>query len=112
MTSDYVFLGAAIATEVLGTTVLKLSNGFENVLPGLVAIGAYTVSFYFVSLAIRDLPIGLVYATWSAFGIVGVAAMGIAFFDESIDLVAVIGMALVIAGSVLLNGYSEAYSPM
>ncbi|WP_254863947.1 DMT family transporter [Halovivax gelatinilyticus] len=111
MTKDYLFLGAAIATEVIGTSVLKLSDGFGNARMGVIALGAYTVSIYFVSLAIRDLPIGLVYATWSAFGIVGVAMIGLVAFDEAIDLTGIVGMAFVLVGIVLLNVYSAAYSP-
>lgn len=109
---DLLYLGAAVLTEVVGTSVLKLSNGFENAVPGAVALGAYAVSIYFVSLAIRELPIGLVYATWSAFGVVGVAVIGILFFDESIDFVGIVGIVLVLVGISLLNVYSEAYSPV
>lgn len=107
----YAYLVGAIATEVVGTTALKLSNGFEHVALGAVAIGLYVVSFYFVSLALVDLPVGLVYATWSAIGIVGLAAIGVVFFDESIDVPAVAGFVLVIAGVFLLNVYSSAYNP-
>jgi len=107
----YLALAGAIATEVFGTTVLKLSDGFEHVGYGLVAVGAYVVSFYFVSLALESLPVGLVYATWSAVGIVALAGIGVAAFDESVDLAGAVGIVLVIAGIVLLNVYSEAYAP-
>lgn len=107
----YAALAGAIATEVLGTTALKSSDGFEHVALGLAAMGLYVVSFYCVSLALVDLPVGLVYATWSAVGIVSLAAIGIAFFDESLDLAALAGFVLVIAGVLLLNVYSAAYSP-
>lgn len=107
----YVYLTGAILTEVIGTTALKSSNGFEHALVGTAAIACYVVSFYFVSLALTDLPVGLVYATWSAVGIVGLAAIGIVWFDESVDLAAIVGFALVIGGVVLLNVYSDAYAP-
>ena len=107
----YVFLAGAILTEVVGTTALKLSNGFESTVLGLTAIGLYVVSFYFVSLALVELPVGLVYATWSAVGIVGLALIGVAFFGERVDAAAVIGFAFVIVGILLLNVYSEAYNP-
>lgn len=107
----YLALAGAIATEVFGTSVLKLSDGFEHVEYGLLAVAAYVVSFYFVSLALEDLPVGLVYATWSAVGIVALAGIGVVAFDESVDRAGVAGIALVIAGIVLLNVYSEAYTP-
>lgn len=107
----YASLAGAIAAEVLGTTALKSSDGFEHVALGVAAMGLYVVSFYFVSLALTDLPVGLVYATWSAVGIVSLAAIGVVFFGERLDLAAVAGFVLVIAGVVLLNVYSAAYSP-
>ncbi|MFP8952831.1 DMT family transporter [Natrialbaceae archaeon A-arb3/5] len=107
----YVCLVGAILTEVVGTTALKVSNGFEHAAFGAVAIALYVVSFYFVSLALVDLPVGLVYATWSAIGIVGLAAIGVVFFGERIDAAAVLGFAFVILGVILLNVYSSAYSP-
>ncbi|MES3161623.1 MAG: multidrug efflux SMR transporter [Halorubrum sp.] len=107
----YLYLAGAILTEVVGTTALKLSNGFESVVFGAAAIVLYVGSFYLVSLALVDLPVGLVYATWSAVGIVGLAAIGIVFFDETVDAAAVLGFVLVLAGIVLLNVYSEAYTP-
>lgn len=108
----YFFLAAAIVTEIFGTSALKMSDGLTDLLPGLVAIGAYIASFYFVSQTLTELPIGLVYATWSAFGIVGVALIGTVAFDEPVDLVGLVGMTLVIAGIILLNVYSDAYSPV
>lgn len=108
---EYVFLAGAILTEVVGTSVLKLSDGFENAAFGVIAIGLYVVSFYFVSLTLTELPVGLVYATWSAVGIVGLAGIGIVFFDETVDVAAIAGFVLVIAGVVLLNVYSTAYNP-
>ncbi len=108
---EYTYLAGAIVTEVIGTSALKLSNGFEHAALGGLAIALYVVSFYFVSQALTFLPVGLVYATWSAVGIVGLAAIGIVF-DETVDLAAVVGFVLVIAGVVLLNVYSSAYNPV
>lgn len=108
----YVYLAGAICTEVIGTSALKLSDGFEHAALGGLAIGLYVVSFYCVSLALTEMPVGLVYATWSAVGIVSLALIGVVFFDEPIDLAGLAGFALVIAGVVLLNVYSSAYSPV
>ncbi|WP_135824982.1 DMT family transporter [Halorussus ruber] len=108
---EYLYLGAAIAAEVTGTTALKFSDGFENVLPTLVVVVGYVGSFYLLSLTLQELPIGLVYATWSAVGIVAAALVGVAFFEESIDLAGVVGMALIVGGVLVLNLLSESYSP-
>lgn len=107
----YLYLGAAIAAEVAGTTALKFSDGFSNPLPSLVVVTGYIGSFYLLSLVLRDLPVGLVYATWSAAGIVAAALIGIVLFDESIDAAGLAGMALIIAGVAVLNLLSESYSP-
>jgi small multidrug resistance pump len=108
---EYLYLGAAIAAEVTGTTALKFSDGFENLLPTLVVVVGYVGSFYLLSLTLQELPIGLVYATWSAVGIVAAALVGVAFFEESIDLAGVVGMALIVGGVLVLNLLSESYSP-
>lgn len=108
----YMLLGGAILTEILGTSLLKVSDGFSNMIPGILAITAYIASFYFISLTLTEFPVGLVYATWSAVGIVGLALVGVVFFDETIDLVGIMGFLLVIGGIALLNVYSDAYSPV
>ena len=108
---EYLYLGAAIATEVAGTTALKFSDGFENPLPTAVVVVGYVGSFYLLSLVLQELPVGLVYATWSAVGIVAAALVGVVLFDESVDAAALAGMALIVAGVVVLNLLSESYSP-
>lgn len=107
----YIWLLGAVVSEVIGTTILNISDGFENMAFGVAAVGMYIVSFYCVSLALTDLPVGLVYATWSALGIVALASIGVFYFDEQIDVAAIAGFVLITAGIVLLNVYSDAYSP-
>lgn len=108
---EYIYLAAAIAAEVTGTTALKFSDGFTTIVPTIVVVVGYLSSFYFLSLTLQELPIGLVYATWSAIGIIGAAAVGITLFDETIDIAGLAGIALIIAGVATLNLLSEAYSP-
>jgi small multidrug resistance pump len=105
------YLALAIASEVTGTTALKFSDGFTELLPSAVVVVGYLGSFYLLSLALQDLPIGLVYATWSAVGIVGAAAAGTVLFDETLDLAAVVGIGFILVGVVVLNAVSEGYSP-
>lgn len=107
----YLALVGAILTEVTGTTLLNLSDGFDNAAFGVGAMALYLISFYFVSEALTDLPVGLVYATWSAVGILALAVIGVTVFRESVDAAGSAGFVLIIAGVVLLNVYSTAYSP-
>ncbi|WP_135829818.1 SMR family transporter [Halorussus halobius] len=105
--NPYVALGAAICSELVGTTALKLSEGFSRPLPSLGVVVGYGFAFYLVSLTLEDLPIGLVYGTWAALGIVGVAAIGVVVFGERLDAPGVAGIALVVAGVYLLNVVSD-----
>jgi len=107
----YLALALAIAAEVTGTTALKLSDGFANLVPSVGVVVGYLASFYFLGRVLEELPVGLVYATWAAVGIVGTVAVGLVVFDESLDPAAVAGLVLVIAGVVVLNVFSGAYSP-
>ena len=101
--NPYILLGAAILSEVVGTTSLKLSEGFTQPLPSLVVVLGYGAAFYLLSVTLEDLPVSVVYGTWAAIGIVGVAAIGIVVFDEQIDVAGVIGILLIIAGVYCLN---------
>ena len=101
--NPYVLLGAAILSEIIGTTSLKLSEGFSQPLPSLVVVLGYGAAFYLLSVTLEELPVGVVYGTWAALGIVGVAAIGIVVFEEQIDFAGVIGILLIIAGVYCLN---------
>ena len=105
--NPYVALGAAIVSELVGTTSLKLSNGFSRPLPTLGVVVGYGLAFYLVSLTLEDLPIGVVYGTWAALGIVGVAAIGIVVFDEQLDAAGAFGILLIVAGVYCVNVVSE-----
>jgi small multidrug resistance pump len=105
--NPYVLLGAAIISELFGTTALKLSEGFSKPLPSLGVVVGYGLAFYLVSLTLDDLPIGVVYGTWAALGIVGVAAIGIVVFDEQLDLAGAVGIFLIVVGVYCVNVLSE-----
>ncbi|WP_222920084.1 multidrug efflux SMR transporter [Natrinema sp. SYSU A 869] len=105
--NPYVILGGAILSELFGTTALKLSNGFSRPLPSLGVVVGYGFAFYLLSLTLEDLPVGIVYATWAALGIIGVAAIGVVAFDEPLDGAAVAGMGLILAGVYCLNILSD-----
>ena len=101
--NPYVVLGTAILAEVIGTTSLKLSQGFSRPLPSLGVLVGYGAAFYFLSLALEDLPVGVVYGTWAALGIVAIAAIGVVAFDEPVDLAGIVGIGLIIVGVYCLN---------
>ncbi|MBO4248210.1 QacE family quaternary ammonium compound efflux SMR transporter [Halomicrobium sp. IBSBa] len=103
----YVLLGGAIVSELVGTTALKLSDGFSRPLPSLGVVVGYGVAFYLVSLTLEELPIGVVYGTWAALGIVGVAAIGVVVFDEPIDAVGIVGILLIVGGVYCVNVLSQ-----
>ncbi|EMA43000.1 cation/cationic drug transporter [Halococcus morrhuae DSM 1307] len=105
--NPYVLLAAAIVSEVIGTTALQYADGFSNLLPTGVLIAGYLTSFYLLSLILDQLPIGPVYATWSAVAIVLITIIGTLFLGQRIDLAGVIGMALIIGGVYLLNVVSD-----
>ena len=103
----YVYLAIAIIAETFGTSFLKLSEGFTRLWPSLgVAVG-YAVSFYFLSLALREIPTGIAYAIWSAVGIVLITAIGWVFFKQRLDAPALIGIGLIVAGVLVMNIWSK-----
>jgi small multidrug resistance pump len=95
----YVVLVVAIAAEVIGTSLLKPSEGFTRLWPSLGSLAAYAVSFVLLSWTVRDLPIGVVYAMWSGLGTVAIVAVGVAFLGEPLSIAKVAGIALVIGGA-------------
>lgn len=107
----HLLLALAILSELAGTTALEYSDGFTSPLPSAGVVVGYLGAFYLLSLALQDLDLGLVYATWAAVGIVGSVAIGVALFEESLDAAGVVGVVLVVVGVVVLNVFSEAYSP-
>ena len=101
--NPYIYLAGAIIAEVIGTTALNFSEGFTNPAPSIGVLIGYGASFYLLSLALEELSIGLAYATWAAIGIAAIAAIGILFLGEEIDVAGVVGIGLIIAGVYVLN---------
>jgi small multidrug resistance pump len=103
----YLFLLLAILFEVFGTANLKASNEFKVLLPSLAVIIGYVGSSYFMSLSLRQLTIGTVYATWSGLGMVLVAIVGWLFYKEKLDTAGIIGLVFIIIGVILMNLVSK-----
>ncbi|GAA2706056.1 DMT family transporter [Micromonospora olivasterospora] len=99
----YLFLLAAIAAEVVGTSLLKATHGFTRPWPTLGLAVAYLTAFGLLSLAVRDIPVGVAYAMWSGLGTAAIVAIGAAFLGEPLSVAKVVGVGLVIAGVVVLN---------
>lgn len=104
---NFVFLIIAIVAEVVGTTALKASDGFSRALPSLVVVVGYGLAFYFLSLTLRTIPVGVAYAIWSGLGIVLISAVAWIYFEQSLDLAAIVGIALIVAGVLIVNVFSQ-----
>ena len=104
---NYIYLVVAILFEVVATTALKQTNGFTNLLPSLVAVVGYALAFYFLSLPLRSMPVGIVYALWCGAGIVFITAIGWLWFRQALDMPALIGMGFIMAGVVIINLFSK-----
>ena len=103
----YIYLGIAIVAEVIATSFLKQSDGFRNLGPSLIMAAGYIAAFYFLSLALRDIPTGVAYAIWSGVGIVLIATVAWVFQGQRLDTPAMIGMALIVAGVAVMNIWSK-----
>lgn len=104
----WTYLLIAIVAEVAGTSALKSSQGFTVLLPSLLVALGYAVSFYFLSLTLTFIPVGIAYALWSGIGIVLVSAIGWVWFGQALDMPALLGIALIIVGVGVINLFSTA----
>ena len=105
----YIYFAAAIVSEVAATSALKASEQFTKLIPSLIVIVGYCISFYLVTLVLRTIPVGITYAIWAGVGIVLVALVGAILYRQIPDIPAVIGMGLIIAGVVIINVYSKTF---
>ena len=100
---EYLLLGIAICCELTGTISLKLSQGFTRPLPSILVVIGYGLSFYLLSLTLKRLDIGIVYAVWSAVGTALIAAIGVLWFKEPMNMIKLISLALIILGVIGIN---------
>lgn len=105
--SVHLALFLAIVLEVIATTALARSESFTRLVPSAVAILGYAGAFWLLSIALRTMPTGIVYAIWSGLGIVLIAAVAWLWFRQPLDIAAVAGLALIIAGVLVINLFSN-----
>ncbi|UEG54117.1 QacE family quaternary ammonium compound efflux SMR transporter [Mucilaginibacter daejeonensis] len=103
----YLYLLVAIISEVIATSALKSSENFSRLWPSVLVVLGYASAFYFLSLTLKVLPMGISYAIWSGVGIVLISLAGLIFYKQKLDMPAVIGMVLIIAGVLVINLFSN-----
>lgn len=106
----YLTLLIAILAETAATSALKASSGFTRVGPSIIVVIGYGISFYCLSLTLRTMPVGIAYAIWSGIGIVLISVLAWILFDQVPDLAALIGMALILCGVLVVNLFSRSGS--
>ncbi len=105
--NHWIALTIAIFAEVIGTTALKASNEFTRLIPSLIVVAGYGTAFYFMSISLRVLPVGIMYAIWSGMGIVLISVIAWLIYKQTLDLPSMIGMGLIIAGVMVINLFSK-----
>lgn len=107
LNTPWVLLTVAIVAEVIATSSLKLSDGFTRLWPSVIVVLGYGISFYFLSVTMRSMPIGVIYAIWSGLGVVLVTLVGWLVFKQHLDLPALLGISLIVAGVIIMNVWSK-----
>lgn len=103
----HLYLALAIVLEVIGTAFLKQSNGFRETVPSIIVGVSYAGAFYLLSLTLKAMPVGVVYAIWSGAGIVLIALVGWIAFKQALDVPALIGIGLILSGVLVINTMSR-----
>ena len=104
---SYLYLAVAIVAEVIATSALKATEGFSRIGPSVLVVAGYATAFYCLSLTLRDIPVGISYAIWSGVGIVLVTAIAWLWYGQKLDLAALVGLGLIIAGVLVINLLSK-----
>lgn len=104
----WIFLGIAILAEVIATSTLKATKGFTELYPSIVVVLGYVCAFYFLSLTLRVIPIGIAYAIWAGVGVLLIMIVGWLFYKQSLDLPGILGVFFITLGVVIINLFSKA----
>lgn len=103
----YLFLIAAVIFETIATSALQASQQFTKPIPSIIVVIGYGVSFYLLSMTLRYMPVGIVYALWSGLGVVLIAVIGLLVFNQRLDFPALLGMGLIISGIAVIHLFSN-----
>jgi small multidrug resistance pump len=103
----YLLLFFAVVAEVIATSALKASENFTRLIPSILVVAGYGVAFSLLSMTLKTLPLGVAYAVWSGVGTALVAVVGWLFYKQALDLPAILGVALIITGTLVLNLFSK-----
>ena len=110
MPLHYVYLIVAVMFETVGTTALQASQQFTRAGPTIIVVFAYLLAFFFLGLALKYIPVGVAYAIWSGLGIVLIAGIGLLAFGQRLDLPALLGLAMIIGGILVIHLFSKSVS--
>lgn len=106
----WLYLAIAIISEITATSSLKASEGFTRLLPSMAVVIGYGLSFYFLSLTLKVIPIGITYAIWAGLGIVLLAIVGWVFYGQKLDTAAIVGIGFILSGVLIMNLFSKTVS--
>jgi len=106
----WLFLSIAIFAEVIATSSLKSSEGFTKTFPSIVVVIGYGIAFFFLSLTLKDIPVGIAYAIWSGVGMTLISIIGYFIFKQQLDFPAILGIILIISGVIIINTFSKTIS--
>lgn len=105
--NSMLLLLVAVVSEITATTSLKLSEGFTKPVPSIAVVLGYGAAFYFLSLTLKNMPLGTAYAIWSGLGTAGAVTVGVILWQENIDFWRIAGLVLIVTGVILLNVFAE-----
>lgn len=106
----WIFLMIAIFAEVIATSALKYSEGFTKLIPSAIVLIGYAIAFYFLSLTLKNMSVGVAYAIWSGVGTILIALVAYLVFKQKLDLPAIIGFLLIVTGVIVINLFSKSIS--
>jgi small multidrug resistance pump len=104
---NWLFLFVAIISETIGTSALKATDGFKNIVPAIITFAGYMSSFFFLSLVLKTIPVAMAYAIWSGVGIVLISLVSWFYYKQILDIPAIIGILLIVTGVIVINLFSK-----
>ena len=109
--SPWIYLSIAIVAEVIGTSFLKLSEGFTRTGPSLAVVVCYVIAFYMLSLTLKTVPVGVAYAIWAGAGVALITLVGLIVFNQTLDLAAAAGIVMIVGGVAVIHLFSNTVAP-